>query len=41
MRLSERAIQAGAVLYAVIDVYHLAFLAHFEPACRCVNDTQP
>jgi hypothetical protein len=30
LRLSERAIQAGAVLYAVIDVYHLAFLAHLS-----------
>ncbi|HEX5746900.1 MAG TPA: DUF5658 family protein [Archangium sp.] len=28
MRLSQRAIQAGAALYIVIDVYHLAFLAH-------------
>ncbi len=28
MRLSQRAIQAGAALYVVIDVYHLAFLAH-------------
>ncbi|HEY0092677.1 MAG TPA: DUF5658 family protein, partial [Archangium sp.] len=28
LSLSERAIQAGAVLYAIIDVYHLAFLAH-------------
>jgi hypothetical protein len=31
LRLSERAIQAGAALYACIDVYHLAFLAHL---CR-------
>ena len=28
MRISQRAIQAGAGLYAVIDVYHLAFLTH-------------
>jgi hypothetical protein len=28
MRISQRAIQAGAGLYAVIDIYHLAFLAH-------------
>ena len=28
MQLSQRAIQAGAALYVVIDVYHLAFLAH-------------
>jgi hypothetical protein len=28
MRLSQRAIQAGAALYTVIDIYHLAFLAH-------------
>ncbi len=28
MRISQRAIQAGAALYVVIDVYHLAFLAH-------------
>lgn len=28
LRISQRAIQAGAALYAVIDVYHLAFLAH-------------
>ena len=28
MRLSQRAIQAGAALYIVIDIYHLAFLAH-------------
>ncbi len=28
MRISQRAIQAGAALYCVIDVYHLAFLTH-------------
>ncbi len=28
MPISQRAIQAGAALYVVIDVYHLAFLAH-------------
>ncbi|HEX8440455.1 DUF5658 family protein [Archangium sp.] len=28
MRISQRAIQAGAALYVVIDVYHLAFLSH-------------
>jgi hypothetical protein len=28
MSLSQRAIQAGAALYTVIDIYHLAFLAH-------------
>jgi hypothetical protein len=28
LRVSQRAIQAGAALYAVIDVYHLAFLTH-------------
>ncbi|QRK05008.1 hypothetical protein F0U60_19675 [Archangium minus] len=28
MRISQRAIQAGAALYTVIDIYHLAFLAH-------------
>lgn len=28
LRVSQRAIQAGAALYVIIDVYHLAFLAH-------------
>lgn len=28
MRASRLAIRAGAVIYAVINVYHLAFLAH-------------
>jgi Domain of unknown function (DUF5658) len=28
LKISQRAIQAGAALYCVIDVYHLAFLAH-------------
>jgi hypothetical protein len=27
LRMSQRAIQAGAALYAIINVYHLAFLA--------------
>jgi hypothetical protein len=28
MHMSQRAIQAGAALYTVIDIYHLAFLTH-------------
>lgn len=28
MNMSQRAIQAGAALYTVIDIYHLAFLTH-------------
>ena len=28
MNLSQRAIQAGAALYVVIDIYHFAFLTH-------------
>lgn len=28
MRLSQRAIQAGAALYVLIDIYHFAFLTH-------------
>lgn len=28
MQLSQRAIQAGAALYIVIDIYHLAFMTH-------------
>jgi hypothetical protein len=28
MRASRLAIRAGAVIYAIINVYHLAFLAH-------------
>lgn len=32
MSLSQRAIQAGAALYTVIDIYHLAFLTHLVHA---------
>jgi len=28
MNMSQRAIQAGAALYTVIDIYHLAFMTH-------------
>jgi len=28
MNMSQRAIQAGAGLYAIIDIYHLAFMTH-------------
>jgi hypothetical protein len=28
MSMSQRAIQAGAALYTVIDIYHLAFMTH-------------
>ena len=28
LNMSQRAIQAGAALYTVIDIYHLAFMTH-------------